>query len=65
MISMMLLGLAVAWFALLARFPWRFARRRRTVSVVPRYHYYVCGNEELPTWQRKAPESPRKSVRPK
>jgi hypothetical protein len=62
MISMMLFGLAVAWIAMLARFPWLFARRRKA-SVAPRYHYYACDTEELPTWQRKTPGSPQKSVR--
>jgi hypothetical protein len=64
MISMTLFGLAVAWLAMLARFPSLFARRRQP-SVIPRYHYYVCGTEALPTWQRKTPGMAQKSARVK
>jgi hypothetical protein len=49
MISLILLFLAVAWIAFLARYPWLFATRRQQQSRSPHYHYYVGGLEELPT----------------
>jgi hypothetical protein len=63
MISLTLFALAVLWIAVLHQYPWLFAREPRRRSVIPRYHYDVCGTGELPTWRRKDPEWSRKTVR--
>jgi hypothetical protein len=64
MITLTLLVLAVAWLVFIARFPWLFARPRpRRSSRIPRYHYYVCDTQELPTWKRKSPAAGPKADR--
>jgi hypothetical protein len=65
MISVMLFALAVLWIAFLRRYPWLFAPMRRRSSSIPRYHYEVCGTEELPTWQRKFRVANARTTRPR
>jgi hypothetical protein len=65
MISTMLIALAGLWLAALRGFPSLFARPRRVNnSLRTRYSYNVCGDQPLPTWQKK-PASSMQPARPR
>jgi hypothetical protein len=65
MISTILIALAGLWLVAMRQFPGPLARRRQAKpGLRTRYSYDVCGDQPLPTWQRK-PMSRMQPARPR